>query len=192
MDTSKPPADAPPPAEAAPVCAAAAAVHPPPTSSPPALNTVFVESSSGSSNPTHPPGSSSMPYAMGCCSNMAQAQGSFGEWAPPPINTIHEEHVPIPGQWISGNLWNLLLRPEVFEEAGPWGSLTRRTTTMASPNVPRYVSTGPFPEEFGRPVRRTHPCECDSSPEVPRDAWLRRSHPASMVKHDISADHNRT
>ena len=46
----------------------------------------------------------------------------------------------------SGNLWNLPVRPEVLEQAGPLGSFMRHTTTMVSPNVPRYVSTGIFPE----------------------------------------------
>ena len=51
----------------------------------------------------------------------------------------------IPDQWISGNLWNLPLRPEQLDEAGPLASFMRHVTTTASPNVPHYVSTGIFP-----------------------------------------------
>ena len=133
MDTSQPPAPSGAlPAEAAPARAAAAAMHPQPNLSPPAPSSVPMEVSSGPSTPTQPPGPSSMSSAMGLCS-------------PAPLQTIHEEHFLVPGQWTSGNLWNFPLRPEVLEDAGPLGSLTRRTTTLASPNVQRHATTGVLP-----------------------------------------------
>ena len=76
---------------------------------------------------------------------MAQEPYGYANWAPAPMKNIHEEHVLIPGQWISGNLWHLPLRHEVLEEAGPVGSLMRHTTTMASPSVLHCVQMGLFP-----------------------------------------------
>ena len=61
------------------------------------------------------------------------------------MQTIHEEHTPNPGQYITGNLWNLNLRPDILDQVGPLGSLTRHTASMASPNIPRYVHTGQWP-----------------------------------------------
>ena len=43
------------------------------------------------------------------------------------------------------NLWNLNLRREVLEQAGPLGSLMRHTTSVADPNIPRYARTGQWP-----------------------------------------------
>ena len=92
------------------------------------------------SKPTRLPGSRRMPFALGYFSSTSQEPC----WPPVPMRTIHQKHVRIAGQWISGKL---PLRPdsEVLEEAGPLGSLMQHTITMASPNVLRYASTGFLP-----------------------------------------------
>ena len=73
---------------------------------------------------------SPMLSCTGSCAPMGQE--ALGAWTPSPMQTIHEEHVPNPGKYISGNLWNLNLRSEVLEQAGPLGSFMRHTTSMAT------------------------------------------------------------
>ena len=63
-------------------------------------------------------------------------------WAPTPMKTIHEEHVTI---LANRSLVTCGICHCDLEEAGLLGSFTRHTTTMASPNVPRCVSTCRFP-----------------------------------------------
>ena len=66
-------------------------------------------------------------------------------WSAEAMQTCHEEHIPDPGNFIGGNLWNLNLRAPALEQAGPVGSFIRHTTSMAIPNFPRYARTGQWP-----------------------------------------------
>ena len=55
-----------------------------------------------------------------------------------------QRHLPSPGNYVSGNLWNLDI-PTVSKNPGPMGSLTRHVTTMQSPTNPSYVDSGLSP-----------------------------------------------
>ena len=54
---------------------------------------------------------------------------------------ILEEHAPVPGHYVSGNLWSLSMNER--ERQGPLGSFLRHTWSMQ--NVPNYVMTQKFP-----------------------------------------------
>ena len=85
------------------------------------------------SKPTRPP-------PMMSCSS---AHGD--PWMPMPTQPIPEEHVPLPGQFVSGNLRSLSLSETDVACQGPLGSFLRHTTSMQSPNVPNYVLMQKFP-----------------------------------------------
>ena len=78
-----------------------------------------------------------------CQRSMPSEMGHFSSM-PAEYWVIPEERVPSPGHFVLGNLWNLSLRENDVDAYGPLGFL-RHATTMASPTVPRYVSTGKFP-----------------------------------------------
>ena len=127
--------DTPPPTRKASTTAtatsAAAVVPRHHTSSPAAAGLSSMEMSSGT--PMGQPGPTPMASSMGCCSPVGQKAFGYGAWTPSPMQTSHEDHVPHPGNYIPGNLWNLNLRSEVLEQAGPLGSFMRHTTSMAIP-----------------------------------------------------------
>ena len=55
-----------------------------------------------------------------------------------------QRHFPVPGHYVSGNLWNLDI-PTVSTNPGPMGSFMRHVTTMLSPTNPSYVTTRQWP-----------------------------------------------
>ena len=55
-----------------------------------------------------------------------------------------QRHFPVPGRYVSGNLWNLDI-PTLSINPGPMGSLMRHVTTMLSPTNPSYVTTRQWP-----------------------------------------------
>ena len=110
-----------PPEETMLLCAAAAAMHPLPQSSSPSI----FASSPTMRSPTM--GRPSVPE----------------EHAWPAMQEPRRIHMPVPGEYVSGNLWNLpLIERDV---PGPLGSPLRHTTTMQSPMTPNYVATQKFP-----------------------------------------------
>ena len=88
------------------------------------------------SQPLPPPPAQDWSASIDTSSSPAQQDPAPAEAAPWRAN---------PGQWISGNLWNLSLRSDQIEAHGPLGSFLRHTATIANPNVPHYVSSGRFP-----------------------------------------------
>ena len=69
------------------------------------------------------------------------------------------EHMPIPGEYMSGNLWRFSLRDNDVDAHGPLGSFIRRATTMTNP-ILHYVNTGRFPVKNLSDLR-TEPTLCN-------------------------------
>ena len=60
------------------------------------------------------------------------------EWPPVEAQPESRLHVPMPGQYVSGNLWTLTC--EERDIPGPLGSFLRHTSSMLSPNLPTYTT----------------------------------------------------
>ena len=105
-------------------------MHPAPQASPPAQCIAAQPRPTGSSKPTRLP---------------AQSSAQREVWMSAPMQPIPEEHVPAPGQRVSGNLWNMAFRETDTKRHGPQGSLLRHATSMPSPNIPNYVYTPKLP-----------------------------------------------
>ena len=124
-----------------PTAAAAAAAAPPQaTYSTSAASPTAMDASRRLTTPMSPPGPTPMAQSMGFSPMMAQEAYNYGSWLASATQTTHEEHVPEPGNFIPGNLWNLNFRTPL-EQAGPISSFVRHTNSMANPNYPRHART---------------------------------------------------
>ena len=91
------------------------------------------------------PGPTPMTSRMGFSPSVGQQAFGYGDWSPPAMQTIHEEHAPELHNFIPGNLWSLNLRNEALEQASSLGFFHKAHQQRGQPKLSSLRHTGQWP-----------------------------------------------